>query len=220
LIRSVLGVALPVAVAWAWVGIALASGASGPEAAVLTLQELMARLAGSGGVRARFVETRHLALLSEPLESEGRLYFAPPDHMARITTQPHAARMVIRGEELAIHDPSAGAPIDLGGSRMAREMVDNVMVVLSGDLPTLRRRYDLSFGADAEGWQLRLQPRSRAVRRFVEAIELAGRGDALDRMEVRETGGDRTVTRFFEVETGIEFTEGERERVFALDAAP
>lgn len=197
----------------------VASGAASPEAG-LTLQGLMERLAGSGGVRARFVETRHLALLSEPLESEGRLYFAPPDRMARVVTRPHAARMVIRGDALVIDDPSAGPALALGANRMAREMVDNVLVILSGDLETLRQRYLVSFGADDEGWQLRLEPRARGLRRFVEAIELSGRGAALERMEVRETGGDRTVTRFLDVETGVDFAPAEDQRLFSLEAGP
>ena len=210
--------------AFSLVAVAAASAAEPHEphesqAPVATLKDLMALLAGSGGVRARFVETRHLSLLSEPLESEGRLYFEPPDRLARVTTRPSQTRMVIRGERLSLRDDRPGGRLDLGGLAMARELVDNVKVVLGGDLATLRRRYDVSFGAGPDGWRLRLEPRASALRRFVEAIELAGRAAALERMEVRESSGDRTVTRFLEVETGVVFSEAESERLFALDTA-
>jgi len=194
-----------------------ASAGAGPGATVSTLKELMALLAGSGGVRARFVETRHMALLTDPLESEGRLYFAPPDRMARVTTKPIPTRLVVRGEKMSLHDATPGSRLDLGSHPMSRQLVDNVMVVLAGDLATLRQRYDLSFAADEEGWLLRLTPRARAMRRLVAAIELAGRGNALERMEVQESGGDRTVTRFFDVETGVAFSGSESDRLFALD---
>ncbi len=77
-----------------WTSAAIAADAT-PTAPAL--EELMVQLAGSGDVRAHFVERKHLALLTEPLESEGELYFAPPDHMARVTTRPEPARLVIRG---------------------------------------------------------------------------------------------------------------------------
>ena len=58
------------------------------------LEELMSRLARSGGVRARFRETKHLSLLTAPLVSEGTLHFAPPDRLARHTTHPGNASIV------------------------------------------------------------------------------------------------------------------------------
>ena len=71
-------------------GIADSDDAPGPTASrnptPIALEELMGRLAESGGVRARFRETKHLSLLTAPLVSEGTLYFAPPDRFARHTT--------------------------------------------------------------------------------------------------------------------------------------
>lgn len=202
-----------------WVVLAAASLAAA-EAPAPSLEGVMAELAASGGVRARFVERKHLALLSEPLESAGRLYFAPPDRLARITERPGRARMVIRGDRLAMSDEAGEERIDLDQSDIARQLVENVMVVLRGDLATLRERYELAFASDGTGWQLRLVPRNRVLRRFVTAIDLAGEGPALRSMVVSESNGDRTETLFSEVETGVVFTPAERERLFALGGAP
>jgi hypothetical protein len=46
------------------------------QASPVGLDELMDRFAASGGVRARFRETKHLALLAKPLETERLLFFA------------------------------------------------------------------------------------------------------------------------------------------------
>ena len=76
-----------------WLSLALVLGAAAraedPSApAALTLPELMRRMATTAGVAAAFREEKQLALLSAPLTSRGRLYFVPPDRLARFTSSP------------------------------------------------------------------------------------------------------------------------------------
>jgi len=56
-----------------------ASDRSAARPAADSLADLMASFAASRGVRARFIETRHLSILMTPIESAGMLYFEPPD---------------------------------------------------------------------------------------------------------------------------------------------
>jgi len=57
----------------------LASDRSAARPAADFLADLMASFAASRGVRARFIETRHLSVLMGSIESAGMLYFEPPD---------------------------------------------------------------------------------------------------------------------------------------------
>ena len=59
---------------------------AGAEPDETGLDALLARMAATRGVAAEFRESREVALLVEPLESRGLLYFVPPDRMARFTT--------------------------------------------------------------------------------------------------------------------------------------
>jgi len=194
-----------------------ASGAASDSSEATDLEGLMRRLASSGGVRAGFRETKHLSLLSSPLETEGVLYFSPPDLLARHTSRPGSASVVIRGDRVELRDETGRQVIDLGSSGVARQYVDNLGVLLRGDLAALRSRYSIGFETDGDAWQLRLEPRSRAMRHIVESIRVEGRGSELTSMETREASGDRTVSVFFAVETGLDFTASERERIFSLD---
>ncbi len=192
-------------------------GTSSDRAASTDLEGLMHRLASSGGVRAGFRETKHLSLLSAPLETEGVLYFAPPDLLARHTSRPGRSSVVIRGDRVELRDETGRQVIDLGSSGVARQYVDNLGVLLRGDLAALRSRYSIGFETDGVAWQLRLEPRSRAMRHIVAWIRVEGRGAELSSMETREASGDTTVSIFFGVETGLDFTASERERIFSLD---
>jgi outer membrane lipoprotein-sorting protein len=106
-----------------------------------TLEALMKGMAGASGVVARFREEKRLALLSEPVESRGTLYFVPPNRLSRETTEPSASRLVIDGNRVSFRDAAGGDAMDLSASPIAREYVSNFIVLFNGDLDALRERY-------------------------------------------------------------------------------
>ena len=195
-------------------GSAFAAEAVGAPADV---EALMEHLAASGGVRAHFRETRRLALLTEPLETRGVLTFAPPDRLARETTWPGRSSIVVRDGRAAFRDETGHQVLELGSNDVARHFAENLTVLLRGDLPALRARYAVSYRTDGTDWVLGLEPRSPAVRDIVEWTRFEGRGTRVSAMETRETSGDSTLTVFNAVETGLDFSPAEIERIFALE---
>jgi len=187
------------------------------------LEQVMALLAEGGGIRAEFEETRHLQILTEPIETRGVLYFAPPDRLARHTTYPGHSRLVVNGDQAAFRDETGQQALDLGASEVARGLVGNLMVLLRGDLAGLRSRYTLSFQTEGPSWVLELAPRSPELRSVIDRQRVAGNGRVLLSLESWEPGGDRTLTRFDDVETGLTWSAAEADRIFTLegfDAAP
>jgi outer membrane lipoprotein-sorting protein len=183
------------------------------------LEALMEGMAGTPGVVARFTERKELALLSEPLETRGTLYFVPPDRMLRLTTEPSRSRLVIAGERMAFRDEAGGEAVDLAASPLAREFVENFIVLFNGDLAALRARYEPAFRSEGDAWRLELRPRHRPLADVVERVTLEGEGRALRRMEMLERDGDRTVTTFEDVDATHRFTPEEERRLFDAGAA-
>ena len=179
----------------------------------------MKGMAGAPGVVARFRERKELKLLSLPMESTGVLYFVPPNRFSRETNAPSTTRLVIDGDRLSFRDAAGSQSIDISTSPVARAYVSNFIVLFNGDLDELRRRYDPHFSADASGWRLELRPRS-TLADFLERVTLAGHGRVLDRMELVETGGDRTTTWFEDVRNDRAFTDEELTRIFSEPKAP
>jgi len=183
---------------------------SGP----LTLEAMMQRMASTPGVRAEFREEKHLALLDAPLVSEGTLYFVPPSRMARITSRPGKTVLVIDGGRMSYTDATGASQVDLAGSRVARSMVENFVVLFGGDLAALRERYRIDFEAEGMRWQMRLMPKAAPLSQFIASIEMRGVGPALEEMVIHEADGDLTTTRFRRVETDRRFTPEELARLF------
>ena len=145
------------------------------------------------------------------------LAFVPPDRLVRTTTAPSRSRLVIAGDRFSFTDAAGGDAVDLSANPLAREFVDNFIVLFNGDLAALRRRYEPELRADESGWELALRPRQRPLSDLIERITLTGRGRALLRMEMLERDGDRTTTRFEAVQVDRRFTPEEVERMFAVD---
>jgi len=185
-----------------------------------TLESLMEGLATTSGVVARFHETKELRLLSAPLESRGMLYFVPPDRLARVTTAPDSSRLVIDGERFAYRDEAGGEAADLSSSPIAREFVRSFIVLFNGDIEALRAHYDPDFDVEGESWSLRLRPHSRPLAGFVKRITLSGTGRMLERIEMLETDGDRTVTTFSRIRVDHRFDQSELDRIFAIPETP
>jgi hypothetical protein len=183
---------------------------SGP----LTLETLMQHMSSTTGVRAEFREEKLLALLEAPLVSEGMLYFIPPARMARITSRPGVSALVIDGGRLSYTDEAGASDVDLAGNRVARTLVENFVVLFSGDLVALRERYDVAFSAQGTHWRIQLLPKAPPLSRFIASVELRGVGPAFEEMAVREADGDRTTTRFQRVETDTHFSPEELARLF------
>ncbi len=213
-VRSGLASLLPIF----WV---LSSGAATPSDeethAPTDLESLMQIFAASGGVRARFQESRHISILTDPIETGGMLYFAPPDRLARHATRPGRSSVVVEAGRASFADETGKRSFDLSTSEVARTLIGNLMVVFRGDLELLRARHSISFRSDGRRWTLDLEPRSRAVRAIIERVRITGTGRVLTDMETLESNADRTIMRFSNIETGIAWETTELERIFSLD---
>lgn len=184
------------------------------------LESLMEIFAASGGVRARFQESRHISILTDPIETSGMLYFAPPDRLARHADRPGRSSVVVEAGRVTFGDETGQRTFDLSTSVVAQTLVSNLMVVFRGDLESLRARYLISFhpnGGNGGGWTLELEPRSRIVRGIIERVRFTGTGRKLTAMETHESNGDRTILRFSDIETDLSWDTPELERIFSLD---
>ncbi len=197
-----------------------ANGSNGEARAPTDLDSLMELLATSGDVRARFQESRHLSILTDPIETDGMLYFAPPDRLARHANRPGRSSVVVEADRVTFGDETGQRTFDLSTSVVARTLVSNLMVVFRGDLESLRAQHSISFhrnGGNGGGWTLELEPRSRIVRGIIERVRFTGTGRQLSAMETHESNGDRTILRFSDIETGLAWDTPDLERIFSLD---
>jgi len=150
--------------------------------------------------KARFVERKHLAILSAPLELSGTLAYAAPDRLEKHTLSPHRESLVLEGNRLTLEDGQRNRrrTVQLQDNPVIRAFVESIRSTLAGDLATLNRFYEVGLEGGEQQWRLRLKPREADMQGVVSEIRISGSRDWVSRIEIDETGGDRsimTVTR-------------------------
>ena len=153
----------------------LAVAASASWAACATtaacLQRIEAAQRQTRTLTARFVQTKHLSLLDEPLVSTGRLVFKAPDQVLWQVETPQAATVLIRGRE--VHIPNLP---ERDRQALAMAPVGNMFAELGRLFAGSLQGLEASFAADAsdEGDAVRvtLVPRKESWQRAFRVMTI------------------------------------------------
>jgi len=202
--------------------IALGAKPAAPAPAASTkapvdVDALLGGLAKAPGLYARFREVKHITLLQQPLVSEGSIYFAPPARFARHTEKPIKSTLVVDGNQLAFGDADGHESMNLGANPVAKLFADSFVMLLSGNRAGLEKMFSMQLTpGTANDWRLVLTPRVAPMDKMIKKLELRGRGLAVDELDVHETSGDWTETRFTDVDLKRRYSAAEQARIFKL----
>lgn len=214
--------------------IAFALGVAGPARArqdagidassprnVVTFDALLARFRGIPGLYARYHEEKRIALLAEPIVSEGTVHFAPPRTMARHTRSPSPSHIVLDADTLRFSDGTTTSQIDVGANPVVRALAESFLDVLAGDRAGLERSFVVDFHAGsaerATSWKLALVPKTPALLSVLTEIDFEGDGLVVSKMRIREASGDEGVTTFSNVDVTHRYSPEEAARTFRVD---
>lgn len=181
-----------------------------------SLEALLARFAKSPGLSASFSEEKHISLLKTPLTNSGRVYFKRPNQFARHITAPFPSSVLVDEKQVTLWDGAKQQILPLPKHPALAQLTTTFLFLLAGDLPALRRAYDLAFSESDAGWSVTLAPKSNALKQLLTSLTVKGRGLRLEHMTMLEASGDRSETRFSDLNASRRFTPAEVARYFAI----
>jgi outer membrane lipoprotein-sorting protein len=162
----------------------------------LTLEQVLTPLTRSPPVRAPFVEERHFTLLSEPVIVRGELIFAPPDRLEKRVTSPEPETLVVDGEEMTIESARSGSRrVNIRLYPVVSALMSGLRATLTGNGARLREVFFISVEGTEQEWTLTLRPRSQQLSEMVDLVRISGTHNLVNRTEIVDKNGDRTVTR-------------------------
>ncbi len=158
-------------------------------------------------VKADFLQKRFLQILTKPLISEGKLFFYVPDSLRWEYLSPLRNVMLQKGSTIQVYNFIEGKwKPEMGQAVEARRMV---LVEISqwfqgrfNESKTFKQNY--SPGPPA---RITMVP-GEGINKFIQRIEIvlsAGPG-VIDRVEIEEPGGSRTLIEFRNVEINSSFS--------------
>lgn len=156
------------------------------------LDQLMGELAQFKGGRARFVETRHVALLDAPVVSSGEMRFTPPDRLEKDTLKPRRETLVLEKNTLTVERDGRSMTWHIGSRPEAMAFIESVRSTLSGNRETLQKYYRLELSGSQKDWTLLLLPTRSEVQALITRITVSGSGAQVRRIEYLQADGDRS----------------------------
>lgn len=160
-----------------------------------SVTDLMQSLAQVKTSNARFVEHKHLSMLTTPLVFSGTLEYTAPDRLKKTTLLPKPESMILDGDKLVVQSGDAGGKrtLALKDYPSVWAFIESIRSTLAGDIATLNRYYRVDLKGQAKQWQLTLQPADSKIKSLVSEILIKGSFEHIDTIEIRESGGDYSV---------------------------
>ncbi|MHB8477925.1 MAG: LolA-related protein [Steroidobacteraceae bacterium] len=164
-----------------------------PRAGTEYLDTVMSLLAQRRHGRVEFVEQKFLSILDHPIESSGELLYDAPDHLEKRTLLPRAETLVLDGSVLTTERGGRSRVLDLHRYPQIQPFVESIRATLAGDRAALERVFHVEFAGGVRRWSLTLAPLDRQLQRTIKQVQIDGSQDQLQRVEIRQTDGDRSL---------------------------
>lgn len=139
-----------------------------------------------------FRQTRYLKRVSAPLVSEGVAVLSPGRVEWRVV-KPVAIVTVITADHVT-QSIEGGPAQPIGGSAVDPLMRSlGLLQIVSGDLASARKNYDLVSGLNGAGpgWRVTLTPKDAQAARFLSRIEITGCERPAE-VDILQVNGDHT----------------------------
>jgi outer membrane lipoprotein-sorting protein len=157
------------------------------------IDQLMHGLAQTRSDQASFTEKKYLAMLEEPVESSGELFYIAPDHLEKRTLKPEPEVMILDHDSLVIERGHKKYHLQLQDYPELAAFIDSIRGTLAGDRMALERNYRLSLEGTADSWALQLLPVNEKVQAVVKRIRIAGVGYQVRSIEITQVDDDSSI---------------------------
>ncbi|WP_455287917.1 LolA-related protein [Cupriavidus necator] len=171
----------------------VAAPAAREGAAAFGVDQLMSALARRKSGRVLFTETKYLAIVGKPVQSSGELLFTAPDHLEKRTLAPKPENLVLDGDMLTVERDGKRHTLPLQNYPEVAAFIESIRGTLAGNRGTLERYYKLGLEGRASRWTLTLTPADSRMAAVISQVRIDGSQDALNRVEIRQADGDRSV---------------------------
>lgn len=180
----------------------LATGSSQASEASDTDDALRAIATARADVRtltARFSQRRAIGLLAAEVKSEGRLWLVRPDKLRWELAAPDAVTYWIGPFGLAVRSADGVTKVGKAAAGRFGAVLDDLLVMLGGDLRTLAKRYAIEHRLEGSARVLAFSPTDAELKKRLTRLVLRASADEpwrVTSIELFEPNGDKSDIAF------------------------
>ena len=179
-------------------------------------QEVMASLTQAAtsmqSLQCRFVQSKTMAMLTEPSVSEGTMHFVSPDRLRWEYTTPYAFALIVNGDRIVKVTDGKTEVLEGNSGKMYQGIVSVIMGSASGKNLFDATMFDVALFDDGACWKAEMTPKRRDMKRMFSQLvfHFDKKTRTIDHVEFLEPKGDKTVIRF----EGKRLNEAINENIF------
>lgn len=168
-------------------------------------KEIMASLTEAASsmqtMQCHFVQSKTMAMLTEPSVSEGMMHFASPDRLRWEYAKPYAFALVVNGERIVKVTDGQVEVLEGNAGRMYQGIVNMIMGSASGKKLFDATAFDIVMFDDNAFWKAEMTPKRRDMKRMFSQLvfHFDKKTQVIDHVEFVESNGDKTLIRFVDV---------------------
>lgn len=147
---------------------------------------------------SRFTQERTLGLLASSVTSKGELSLLRPDRLRWELFPPDEVIYWVTPEGIAYRTPKGSGKVDLATAGALAVLLEDLLILLGGDLSKLRERYTLAVERSKQGVTLSLTPRQERIAKLLRRLSVELAEDLLSprSLTLEEPSDDRTRITF------------------------
>jgi outer membrane lipoprotein-sorting protein len=183
----------------------LVGGVAHADDVEATLRAITKARAKTRTLRARFTQTRTIGLLATEVKSKGSLTMVRPDRLRWQLDPPDAVTYWVGPDGLAIDSGDGVTRIGKAGASRFAAVLDDLMVMLGGDLTKLRARYRLETRRKDGKLELSATPKNKKVAKHVRKLTMRARQPLwnVEQVVILERSGDASRIDFEPFERNV-----------------
>lgn len=163
------------------------------QSPILLADALTDRLNGFASqknLQGSFVEMWSASYLSEPLVTQGKLFYKAPDQLIKIIERPDAIVQTIESDQLTIKRDEDLRTLQLSEQPTLAAGIYALRSVLQGSKKNLKQYFNLRFNEFDSGWTLKLLPKQPVVAEKIKVIILRGTDNKIQQVRIQYHNGD------------------------------
>ncbi|MBL4649316.1 MAG: outer membrane lipoprotein carrier protein LolA [Aureispira sp.] len=161
-------------------------------------EKLHAIAAKTNSLQSDFVQIKHLDVLSEDIESNGRLVYQAKNKLRWEYTSPLEYLIILKDGKVSIKDEGKVSSYDLSGNETFQKINEMMIGSIQGDLLVNEADYNYEFKENSTSYLVVMYPKEKKVQEFMKSINIyfSKKDYSVEQVKMLEQSGDYTLMKF------------------------
>lgn len=160
-------------------------------------------------LQSDFVQIKHLDVLSEDIESNGKLFYKANNKLRWEYTTPLEYLIVLKDGKVSIKDEGKVSSYDLSGNKTFQKINEMMIGSIQGDLLINEADYNYEFQESSDKYLVVMYPKQKKVQEFMKSINIyfSKKDYSVEQVKMLEQSGDYTLMKFKNKQTNASISD-------------